>query len=171
MRKVVQLTAVAMLLASLVATGQEHRATATGPDEDRKRLDEEIAATRAKLAGLERRRALMIEPKTHVHVAYFREMTTIEYEDNTKDRAVLVSTLDKNGNLSDARWALAANAFVFLEDGKEAGMDWDAIKPGTRVHLYCTDLQMGLGGYGPPVLKVGIPAKARPSDKRDTASR
>jgi hypothetical protein len=168
----IQLIVVAALLASFVATGHGQRVTAASPEEDRKRLDEEIAATKAKLADLERRRYLNPpEPKTYLHVAYFCEKTTIEFEDGTKAFAATVFNLDKYGNLRQANWILAADAFVFPEESKAVRMDWDAIKVGTRIHLYCTDLQMGLGGYGPPVLKVGIPTKVRVSEKSSPSPR
>lgn len=160
-----QIAAVAMLVAGLVATSRGSPGTFSASDEARTRLDDEIVAMKAKLADLEHQRALLApangSPNTHVVVGYFRETTTIKFVDRTKSRAVVVSSPDRDGNLHDLAWILAADAFVFIEGSDAERRDWNAIKPGTRLHLYCPADKDG--GYGPPVRKVGIPTAQKRS--------
>jgi hypothetical protein len=103
-------------------------------------------------------------PDTRIVVGYFLKTATIEFVDGTKRRAVEVLTVRDDGNLRDLNgqaWILADNAIVFPEGSATERLSWSELKPGTRLHLYCTAHKDG--AYGPPVLKVGVPAAARSS--------
>lgn len=82
MLRLVRLTIGVTVFAYLLAVGHVSRA-APGSDHNTKRLDEEIAATRARLADLEHRRAhlqpaTVSEPGTRIVVGYYRKKTTIK---------------------------------------------------------------------------------------------
>lgn len=166
MRRIMQFAAIGMLLAAVLAAGSGRRSTAAAADDTGASLEKDIAAARAKLAELEFRRHLLTpetgEPNTHIVIGFFRETTTIKFVDRTKRAAAVVATLDGDGNLRDQSYILAADAFVFSEADSER-LDWSAIKPGMKIHLYCT--KDASGAYGPPVLKVGVPAFARNGGK------
>lgn len=101
------------------------------------------------------------EPATRVVVGYFLKKTIIEFVDGTKRPAVEVLTVRDDGhlqNLYGQAWILADNACVFPESSASERLSWSELKAGMRLHLHCTVRKDG--GYGPPVLKVGVPAVA-----------
>ena len=131
--------AVALLLAAVGAAGNGQPAPAPVAGEAAKQPNEGLDGTKAS-AG----------PDTRVVVGYFLKTATIEFVDGTKRPAVEVLTVGDDGNLKGLNgqaWILADNACVFPEGSASERLSWSGLKPGTRLHLYCTAHKDG--AYGP----------------------
>ncbi len=147
MRRLVQLTAL-LLLAGAAGYGQPAGPATAGPNQG-------LGATEA-----------AARPATRVVVGYFLRTTAIEFVDGSKRPAVVVLRVRDDGNLdlTEVAYVLADDAFVIAERWAIQRLKWGEIERGTRLHLYCTAARDG--AYGPPVLKVGVPAAHGPDRRR-----
>lgn len=152
--------AVVLFLVGGGAGGEGQRAASPVAAETAKRPNEGVVGTKAS-AG----------PDTRVVVGYFLGTATIKFVDGTKRPAVNVLEVRDDGNLENLNGTaliLADNAYLFPQGSESERLSWSGLKPGTRLLLYCTALKDG--AYGPPVLKVGVPAAELSSVQRGSST-